>query len=241
MYRLLCKYLEACAAISITKDFKAYFRGTQTQCSNLDDDFVDLLYQCFLDRYQYEETVDPKDARKMNFRLEFVNAVADWDCIIESWIKEEWMKQSKVGAENRKNVLRDVEGEKTGKKASKVDEFERLHNRNKDSSDVTALDSPDCVGLDSPSSGIPFDSEAWEKAIGDLKKKNFYGRKITQDPEILHGHGTSSDSTPVNNEANIEAQVNARVESRLEDMREEIRVEMRQMFNDQQKAMYCNK
>nr|GEV09320.1 GRAS protein [Tanacetum cinerariifolium] len=30
--------------------------------SNLDDDFVDCLYQCFLDRYQYEETVDPKKA-----------------------------------------------------------------------------------------------------------------------------------------------------------------------------------
>ncbi|GJT06534.1 hypothetical protein Tco_0840996, partial [Tanacetum coccineum] len=68
-------YLEACAAISITKDFKAYFRGTQPQWSNLDDDFADLLYQCFL-----------------------------------SWIKEEWMRQSKVGAENRKKVPRDVEG-----------------------------------------------------------------------------------------------------------------------------------
>ncbi|GJR97529.1 hypothetical protein Tco_0269703 [Tanacetum coccineum] len=116
---------------------------------------------------------------------------------------------------------------KTGKKASNVDEFERLHKRNKgkgvwcdtrlekvmtsykesikavddvslDSSNVAALDSSDCVGLDSPSSGIPFDSEAWEKAIGD-PKKNFYGHKITKDPEILHGHGTSSDSTLVNN------------------------------------------
>ncbi|GJR88212.1 hypothetical protein Tco_0212223 [Tanacetum coccineum] len=114
------RYLEACAAISITKDFKAYFRGTQPQWSNLDDDFVDLLYQCFLDRYQYEETVDPKDARKdsgsknkadwTNFRPDIVNVVADWDCIIESWIKEEWMRQSKVGAENRKKVPRDVEG-----------------------------------------------------------------------------------------------------------------------------------
>ena len=48
MYHLLCRYLESCAAISITKDFKAHFRGTQTQWSQLDDDFVDLLYQCFL-------------------------------------------------------------------------------------------------------------------------------------------------------------------------------------------------
>ncbi|GKC49802.1 hypothetical protein Tco_1072547 [Tanacetum coccineum] len=58
-------YLEACAAISITKDFKAHFCGTQTQWSHLDDEFVDLLYQCFLDRDQYEETVDPKEARKV--------------------------------------------------------------------------------------------------------------------------------------------------------------------------------
>ncbi|GKC67621.1 hypothetical protein Tco_1100219, partial [Tanacetum coccineum] len=175
-------YLEACAAISITKDFKAHFCGTQTQWSHLDDEFVDLLYQCFL-----------------------------------------------VGAENRKKVPGDVEvraptldmplAEKTGKKASNVDEFERLHKRNKGKGvwcdtrlekvmtsykesikvvDDVSLDSPDCVGLDSPSSGIPFDSEAWEKAIGD-PKKNFYGHKITKDPEILHGHGTSSDSTLVNN------------------------------------------
>nr|GEU96923.1 reverse transcriptase domain, reverse transcriptase zinc-binding domain protein [Tanacetum cinerariifolium] len=87
-----------------------------------------------------------------------------------------------------------------------------------DSIDAAALDSPDCVGLDSPSLGIPFDFKAWEKAIGD-PKKNFYGHTITQDPEILHGHETSSDSIQVNNEANIEAQVNARVESRLEDVR----------------------
>ncbi|GJU21081.1 hypothetical protein Tco_1154423 [Tanacetum coccineum] len=91
-----------------------------------------------------------------------------------------------------------------------------------DSTDAAALDSLDCFGLDSPSFGIPFDSEAWEKAIGDPEKKNFYSHTITQDPEILHGHETSSDSTPVNNEANIEAQVNARVESRLEDASSDI-------------------
>nr|GEV04173.1 hypothetical protein [Tanacetum cinerariifolium] len=74
----------------------------------------------------------------------------------------------------------------------------------------------------------------------DPKKKNFYGQKITQGPKILPGHGTSSDSIPVNNKANIEAQVNARVESRLEDVREGMRAEMRQMFNDQQKATSSN-
>nr|GEY98273.1 EGF domain-specific O-linked N-acetylglucosamine transferase-like [Tanacetum cinerariifolium] len=220
-----------------------------------------------------------------DFRPEFVNVVADWDCIIESW-----MRQSKVDADNRKKVPGDVEGtssyirhtsgsksfrshthelEKEGKKASKVVEFERLHKRNKgkgvwcdsrlekimttykesikavddvglNSSDIIALDSPDCVGLDSPVFGIPFESESWEKVNGGPKKKSFYGHKITQDPEILHGHRTSSDSTPVNNEANIKVQANARVEIRLKDVREEMMAEMRQMFDDQQKAMSCN-
>ena len=45
-----------------------------------------------------------------NFRPEFVNVAADWDCIIESWMKLEWMRRSKVGAENRKKVPGDVEG-----------------------------------------------------------------------------------------------------------------------------------
>nr|GEZ65644.1 putative transposase-like protein [Tanacetum cinerariifolium] len=159
--------------------------------------------------------------------------------------------------------------EKEGKKASKVVEFERLHKRNKgkgvwcdsrlekimttykesikavddvglNSSYIIALDSPDCVGLDSPFFGIPFESEAWEKVIGGPRKKSFYGHKITQDLEILHGHRISSDSTPVNNEANIKVQVNARVEIRLKDVREEMMAEMRQMFDDQQKAMSCN-
>lgn len=161
-----------------------------------------------------------------------------------------------------------LQEKKTGKRTSKVDMFERLHKRNKgkgvwcdtrsekvvttykesiqavdgvglDSADGVGLDTSGCVGLDS--SGIPFDSEAWEKAIGDPKKKNFYGHWITQDPEILHGHGTLSYSTPVDNEANIQAQVNARVESRLEEVREEMRAEMKKMLSDQQKAMSSNK
>ncbi|GJV82615.1 GRAS protein [Tanacetum coccineum] len=280
------------------------------------------------DRYQYEETVDPKEARKvwvrramercrgtwamvrikcekksgssnkvdwMNFCLEFVNVAANWDVILESWMKLEWMKRSKVVAENRKSVPGDVEAttsyvrhttgsksfrahthevvntlsnysldgqleKRTGKQASKVHMFERLHKRNKGkgvwcdtrsekvvtshkesikAADGVDLDSPDGVDLDSPSD-IPFNSKAWEKAIGDPKKKNYYGHGITQDPKILHGHGTSVDSTPVNNEAIIEAQVIARVESRLEGVREETRAEMRKMFEDQQKTMSSN-
>ncbi|PWA54345.1 hypothetical protein CTI12_AA436550 [Artemisia annua] len=146
------------------------------------------------------------------------------------------------------------EEKKTGKRASKVDMFESLHKRNKGKGvwcdtrsekvvttykesvqavDGVGLDSSDGVGLHSPP-GIPFDSEAWEKAIGDPKKKNFYGHGNNQDLEILHGHGTKSYSTLVDNEANIQAQVNARVESRLEEVREEMRAEMRKMFSDQQ-------
>ncbi|GJW35998.1 hypothetical protein Tco_0058918 [Tanacetum coccineum] len=69
----------------------------------------------------------------------------------------------------------------------------------------------DSVGLDSPSH-MPFNSKAWEKAIGD--PKNFHGHGITQGPEILDCHGTSFDSSPVNNnEAIIEGQLIARVES----------------------------
>ena len=109
-----------------------------------------------------------------------------------------------------------------------------------DSSKGSSLDSPDGVLLESPSD-IPFNSEAWEKSVGDPKKKNFYGHGLTQDPKIFHGNGISVDSTPVNNEAIIEAQVNARVESRLEDVREEMRAEMRKMFEDQQNAMSSNK
>ncbi|GJY18061.1 hypothetical protein Tco_0389552 [Tanacetum coccineum] len=44
-----------------------------------------------------------------NFRPEFVNVAADWDGIFESWMKEEWVRRSKVGAENRKRVPGDVE------------------------------------------------------------------------------------------------------------------------------------
>nr|GEU76085.1 GRAS protein [Tanacetum cinerariifolium] len=72
------EYLEACAAISITKDFKAHFHGTQTQWSHLDDEFVDLLYQCFLDRYQYEEIVDPKEARKVWVRRAMERCRGTW-------------------------------------------------------------------------------------------------------------------------------------------------------------------
>nr|GEW90239.1 zinc finger, CCHC-type [Tanacetum cinerariifolium] len=100
-----------------------------------------------------------------------------------------------------------------------------------DSSDGVALYSLDGVSLDSPSD-IPFNSKAWEKSIGDPKNNNFYGYEITQDPKILHGHRTSFDSTPVNDEAILEAQVNARVESWLKDVREEMRAEMRKIFND---------
>ncbi|GKF87717.1 hypothetical protein Tco_0258594, partial [Tanacetum coccineum] len=76
----------------------------------------------------------------------------------------------------------------------------------------------DGVGVGSPSD-VSFNPKAWEKAIGDPKKKNFYGHGITQDQKKLHGQGTSYDSTPINNEAIIEAQVIARVErtSRCED------------------------
>nr|GEY76351.1 retrovirus-related Pol polyprotein LINE-1 [Tanacetum cinerariifolium] len=195
------EYLEACAAISITKDFKAHFRGTQTQWSHLDDEFLDLLYQCFLDRYQYEETVDPKEARKVwvrramercrgtwarvrikrekksgsknkadwkNFRPEFVNVAADWDGILESWMKEEWVRRSKVGAENRKRVLGDVESAKSyvrhtggsksfrththqwanesGKRPSNLKLFEKLCKKNRHEGDRN-VDSPYDYGL----------------------------------------------------------------------------------------------
>ncbi|GJW66151.1 hypothetical protein Tco_0118035 [Tanacetum coccineum] len=72
------EYLEACAAISIIKDFKAHFCGTQTEWSKLNDDFVDLLYQCFLDRYQYEETMDPKEARKVWVRRAMERCRGTW-------------------------------------------------------------------------------------------------------------------------------------------------------------------
>nr|GFB88136.1 GRAS protein [Tanacetum cinerariifolium] len=67
-----------CAAVSITKDFKVHFRGTPTHSSNLDDDFVDCLYQCFLDRYQYEETIDPKEARKVSVRRSTEKCLGTW-------------------------------------------------------------------------------------------------------------------------------------------------------------------
>nr|GFC63924.1 hypothetical protein [Tanacetum cinerariifolium] len=90
------------STISITKDFKAHFRGTPTHSSNLDDDFVDCLYQCFLDRYQYEETIDPKEARKVWVRRStercLVNVEFDWDGILESWMKVQCVRRSKVGA-----------------------------------------------------------------------------------------------------------------------------------------------
>nr|GEX21585.1 reverse transcriptase domain, reverse transcriptase zinc-binding domain protein [Tanacetum cinerariifolium] len=95
--------------------------------------------------------------------------------------------------------------------------FERLHKINKGKGiwcetrsekvvtsykeSIEAADG-DSVGLDSPSH-IPFNSKSWEKAIGD--PKNFYSHEITQGPKILDCHGTSFDSTPVNNEAIIEA------------------------------------
>nr|GFD13466.1 hypothetical protein [Tanacetum cinerariifolium] len=74
--------------------------------------------QCFLDRYQYEETIDPKEARKDRFQYEetidpkearkvwvrrstercLVNVEFDWDGILESWMKVECVRRSKVGA-----------------------------------------------------------------------------------------------------------------------------------------------
>ncbi|GJY17549.1 reverse transcriptase domain, reverse transcriptase zinc-binding domain protein [Tanacetum coccineum] len=112
--------------------------------------------------------------------------------------------------------------------------FEILHRRNKGKGDwcdtrsekvmttynesikvvdggVNLVAGVDGVGVGSPSD-VSFNPKAWEKAIGDPKKKNFYGHGITQDQKNLHGQGTSYDSTPINNEAIIEAQVIARVE-----------------------------
>ncbi|GJR21719.1 hypothetical protein Tco_0970246 [Tanacetum coccineum] len=275
-YWLLEQYLEACAAILIMKDFKAHFRGTQTEWSKLDDAFVDLLYQCFLDRYQYEEIMDPKEARKvwvrramercrgtwamvrikceknsrssnkadwMNFRPEFVNVAADWDVILESWMKLEWMRRSKVGAENRKSILGDVEGTSSYVRHTAGSKSFRAHTHEV----LSTLSNYSLDGRkEQESKHEKFiclrgcTRETKEKAIGDPKKKNYYGHRITQDLEILHGHGTLVDSTPVNNEAIIEAQVIARVKSRLEGVREEIRAEMRKMFEDQQKAMSSN-
>ncbi|GJU10946.1 hypothetical protein Tco_1133342 [Tanacetum coccineum] len=93
------------------------------------------------DRYQYEATVDLKEARKVwvtrsmercrgtwaivrkkcesksqsnnpanwkNFRPEFVNIEADWDGILDSWMKEEWQRRSRAGAENKKKVHGDL-------------------------------------------------------------------------------------------------------------------------------------
>ncbi|GKC25648.1 hypothetical protein Tco_1027798, partial [Tanacetum coccineum] len=206
------EYLEACAAISIIKDFKAHFCGTQTEWSKLNDDFVDLLYQCFLDRYQYEETMDPKEARKVWVRRAMERCRGTWAMVrikcekkSRSSNKADWMNFCPEFVNVVTNWRKEQE--------SKHEKFICLRG---------------CI------------RKTKENSIGDPKKKNYYGYGITQDPEILHGHGTSVDSTPVNNEAIIEAQVIARVESRLEGVREEMRAEMRKMFEDQQKAMSSN-
>nr|GEU52364.1 GRAS protein [Tanacetum cinerariifolium] len=70
-----------------------------------------------------------------NFRPEFVNIEADLDGILDSWMKEECQRRSRTGAENKKKVHGDLEGEKKGKRASKVHMFEILHKRNKDKGD----------------------------------------------------------------------------------------------------------
>nr|GEV61285.1 hypothetical protein [Tanacetum cinerariifolium] len=133
------KYLETCAPISITKDFKAHLCGTQTQWNLLDDDF---------------EIVNPKEAKKVWVRRLMERCRADWDGILESWMKPKWMRRSRVGVEKRKKVPEDVEGtssyvihigrskifrahtqeleKRTRKRASKVHMFERLHKINKD-------------------------------------------------------------------------------------------------------------
>nr|GEY29895.1 GRAS protein [Tanacetum cinerariifolium] len=47
------------------------------------------------------------------FRPEFVNVEADWDGILESWVKVEWVRRSKVRAENKERVLGEVDIVKT--------------------------------------------------------------------------------------------------------------------------------
>ncbi|GJZ38262.1 hypothetical protein Tco_0584453 [Tanacetum coccineum] len=113
-------YPETCAPISITKDFKAHFCGTQTQWSLLDDDFVDLLHLCYLDRYQYEETVDLKEARKVWVRRSMVRCRGTWAMVTKNYgILESWMRRSMLVAEIRKKVPEDVEGEKNRKTSIK--------------------------------------------------------------------------------------------------------------------------
>nr|GEY96525.1 hypothetical protein [Tanacetum cinerariifolium] len=58
------------------------------------------------DRYQYEETVDPKEAKTVWVRRLMNRCRADWDGILESWMKPKWMSRSKVGAENKKRFPR---------------------------------------------------------------------------------------------------------------------------------------
>ncbi|GKA80969.1 hypothetical protein Tco_0787661 [Tanacetum coccineum] len=64
------------------------------------------------------------------------------DGILDSWMKEEWQRRSRAGAENRKKVLGDLEV-----------------------ADGVGGDLVDGVGVDSPSD-VPFNPKAWEKAIG---------------------------------------------------------------------------
>ncbi|PWA69055.1 hypothetical protein CTI12_AA302190 [Artemisia annua] len=142
-------------------------------------------------------------------------------------MKLEWMRRSKVGAENtekrfpgmwkvqaptldipaglKASVHIVTNGRKKGKRASKVDMFKSCTRETK----VKVF-------------GV---IQGQKKVLTTYKESVQAVDGVGLDSS--NGHGTSSYSTPVDNEANIQAQVNARVESRLEDVRKEMKAEMR--------------